>query len=157
MVTIYTSPNFVVESFETPHVDRNDGGHIRIYPKQEILDRTELTPVLAKEFMRLTMVVGKAMKIAMTKQGLTIMRINYQDMGNWTYKLGKTPFFHLHIYGRAKEAKYQPYQEAVQLPDRSTGFYDKFKPLTKSDGLEIKKQIELIFKEKKYDDKEWGI
>jgi diadenosine tetraphosphate (Ap4A) HIT family hydrolase len=157
MALIYETSNFIVESSENPHVDRNDGGHIRILPKQPLHDRTEMSPALAKEFIRLSMVVGEAMQIAMTNQGLTIMRINYHDMGNWAYKLGIPLFFHLHIYARAKEALYQPYQEAVYLPDRSTGFYKNFKPLTEEDVLEVKKQIELIFQQPKYADAEWGI
>jgi len=157
MALIYETKNFIVESFDTPHVDRNDGGHIKIYPKKEIFDRTELTPKLAIEFMRITIIVGKAMEIGMTNRGVEIARINYQDMGNWAFKKDKKPYFHIHIYGRAKNAKYQPYQEAVQLPDRSTGFYDNFKPLNNGDIVEIKKQIEIILKEPKYKDSEWHL
>jgi len=157
MAQIYQTDNFIVEAFEKPHVDRQDGGHIKIYPIKPILDRTELTPQLAIEFIRLTMLIGDAMKRAMTNRGIEITRVNYQDMGNWAFKKNKQPVFHMHIYGRARCAKFQPYQEAVQLPDRSTGFYDKFEPLNKEDILEMQKQIEVLLRQKKYQSSEWGL
>jgi len=157
MALIYETQNFIVEAFEKPHVTRIDGGHIKIYPKKEVIDRTELSPKEAIELMRLTMVVGKAMEVGMTKRGIKIARVNYQEMGNWAFKTNKEPYFHLHIYGRAKDAKYQPYDEAVQLPDRSTGFYDGFEPLNKKDITEIRKEIGIILKEDKYKDSAWGL
>lgn len=157
MAFIYETPNFIVESFETPHVSRTDGGNLRILPKKKLLDRTKLPPSLAIEFMRLTMIVGAAFARAMEQRGIELTRINYQDMGNWAFKTGETPFFHLHIYGRAKNAIYQPYKEAVQLPDRSSGFYKKFVPLNNEDIKEIRKQIEIISREKKYKLENWKL
>lgn len=157
MVLIFETKNFIVEAFDRPHVTRTDGGHIKIFPRERIQDRTEMSPKLAVEFIRLTMVVGKAMKTGMGNRGVEIARINYHDMGNWAFKSGKRPCFHIHIYGRAKSARYQPMEEAVHLPDRSSGFYDKFEPLDKDDIREIRKQIELILKEEKYDDSDWGL
>jgi len=76
-------------------------------------------------------------------------------MGNWAFKTGEQPTFHIHIYGRAESAEFQPYQEAVQLPDRSTGFYDKFEPLNEDDISEIKNQIDELLKESKYQLSSW--
>ena len=161
MALIYETKNFIVESFEkpTPHVSREEGGHIRIMPKIEISNRTEMDPDVAIECVRLTMIVGEALKNGMIKRGVKIMRINYHDMGNWAFKTGKKPFFHIHIYGRAIDAKYQPYQEAVYLPDRKSaeGFYDNFKPLDVEDIKEIKKEIERLFTQEKYQDKNWHL
>jgi diadenosine tetraphosphate (Ap4A) HIT family hydrolase len=158
MPIIFESPNFIVESAEKPFVSRTDGGDIRIKIKdQSITDRTKITPKVAIEFMRLTMIVGEAMEIVMNQQGIPVVKINYQDMGNWAYKRGEKPFFHIHIFGRAKNAVYQPFPEAVYLPDRSTGFYDSFEPLNENDVKEIKKYIEKLFKETRFSDKEWGI
>ena len=70
------------------------------------------------------------MKIGMTYRMVEIMSI-------WEIRHLKKP--HLHIYGRAKHAKFQTYQEAVKLPDILNGFYDKLKPLNKRNILEIKK------------------
>lgn len=157
MAKIYETKHFIVEASEKPHVDRNDGGHIRLFPKNKVLDRMAFSSEMAIKFIRLTMVVGSAMKTAMTNRGIEIMRINFQDMGNWAFKTGEEPFLHMHIYGRAKNAKHQPYKEAVQLPDRSTNFYDGFERLNDDDIKEIRKHIELIFNKKRYSDSEWGI
>ena len=157
MAFIYETENFIVEASDTPHITRTDGGHIRILPKKHFCDRTELPPQLAIELIRLTMVVGKAMKKALTVRGIKIMRINYVEAGNWAFKTGAKPFLHIHLYGRAKEAKRQPYKEAVYLPDRSTGFYKNVEPLNKEDIKEIKKQIKLVLKEKKYAENNWKL
>jgi hypothetical protein len=61
----------------------------------------------------------------------------------------------MHIYGRAKDAKFQIFPESVYLPDRSSGFYDKFEPLNKEDILEIQKQIGIIEKQEKYQTSKW--
>lgn len=153
---IYETENFIVESHEKPFVPRQEGGHIRIKVKDEsITDRTKLDPVVAIELMRLTMVAGEAMERSMNNAGVPVVKINYQDMGNWAYKSGKKPFLHYHIFGRVLDAPNQPYPESVYLPDRSTGFYEGFTPLSESDILEIKKEIEQIFAEEKYQDRNW--
>lgn len=146
MALIYETENFTVESYDKkpPHITRDDGGHVQILPKVPVEDRTKLSPELAKEFMRLSMIVGEAMAIAMNKRGVDIGRINYQDMGNWV------PTFHLQIYGRAKSAKIQKFDDAMQLPKRETGFYDDFEPLNAGDVEEIRKQIAKISKKEKY-------
>lgn len=144
MALIYETNNFIVESRDQPFVDRSDGGHIRILPKVPVEDRTKLTAELAKEAMKLTMVVGEAMKIALNKRGVDVARVNYQDMGNWT------PTFHIHLFGRAKSAKYQKFGESVYLPKRETGFYNNFQPLDQEDIQEIRKEIEKILATEKF-------
>lgn len=138
MALIYESSNFTIESHDQPFVDRLEGGHIRIMPKIKVEDRTKLSPGLAKELMMLTMLVGEALPLAMKRRGVEIGRINYQDMGNWG------PFLHIHIFGRAKNATVQKYGEAVYLPQRSTGFYDTFKPLNEGDIIEIRQEIKRL-------------
>lgn len=144
MSTIYETDNFSVVSADHPFVDRSDGGHINIFPKLEVADRTKLTPDLAKEVMKLTMVVGEAMNIALNKRGIDVARVNYQDMGNWT------PTFHIHLFGRAKSAKSQKFGESVHLPKRETGFYDNFRPLNGGDIREIRLEINRLLETEKY-------
>jgi diadenosine tetraphosphate (Ap4A) HIT family hydrolase len=72
MATIYESENFIVEAVEKPHVDRDDGGHIKIYPKVRLSDRQQLSPKQAIELMRLTIVVGQAMTTVMNQHGVDI-------------------------------------------------------------------------------------
>ena len=147
MTIIYETKNFIVESFDQkhPHVDRDEWGHMRILPKEKVTDRTYLSPALAIECERLTRIVDKSLIMGMKKQGIDIIRVNYYDMGNWAYKTNTQPFFHIHIYGRTVNAKYQPFPEAIQLPDRSTWFYNNFKPLTPEDNKSIHEEIEKLF------------
>lgn len=158
MAIIYETKNFIVESHEKPFVSRTDGGHIRIRIKDEsITDRTKLSPQQAIELMHLTMIVGEAFEKAMNVRGIPVIKINYQDMGNWYAKTNSKPFLHIHVFGRSKDAIKQPWPESVYLPDRGTGFYDGFEPLNENDRIEILKQIELISKEDKYLDTAWGL
>ncbi len=157
MALIYSTENFIVETHNKPHITRTDGGHIRICPKIRVIDRTQLSPKLAIELMRLTIIVGEAMTIALNKQGIDIGRINYGDLGNWGVFTPEGPYLHIHLYGRAKSAKINKYGDAPHLPQRDTGFYDKFKPLNKEDVKIIRKEIESILKRKKYQDKSWGL
>ena len=158
MAYIYETNNFIVESHEEPFLPRTDGGHIRIKIKDEsITDRTKLDAKTAVELMRLTMVVGEAFEIAMNNRGIPVIKINYQDMGNWAYKIGKKPFLHIHIFGRSKDALKQPWPESVYLPDRGTGFYKDFEPLDKGDIAEIQKQIDTIFLKEKYSELSWNL
>lgn len=155
---IYETKNFIVESHEKPFLPRTDGGHIRIRVKDEkITDRTKLDPKTAIELMRLTMVVGEAFEKAMNNLGVPVVKINYQDMGNWAWKTKTQPFLHIHVFGRASNAVKQPWPESVYLPDRKTGFYDNFEPLSQADIEEIRKQINIALQEPKYDEKEWGL
>ena len=159
MSEIYKTKNFVVESHPRPFVTRTDGGHIRIRIKDEsIADRTKLTSEQAIELMRLTMIVGEAMEKGMNKQGIPVVKINYEELGNWAYKPGGgQPFLHVHILGRSKYAIKQPFPEAVYLPDRSTGFYDGFESLTNKDEETILSIIKDLLKEDRYSDEVWGL
>jgi len=158
MALIYETKNFIVESHEKPLVSRTDGGHIRIAIKDKsVRDRTELDPKMAIELMRLTMVVGKSLQKVMNQQGVPVVKINYQDMGNWAYKENKESYLHIHVFGRAANAVKQPFPESVYLPDRSSGFYDGFEALNQEDCSLIKKNIEKHFGEEKYSDEEWKL
>lgn len=107
MAYIYETENFILESHEHPEVDRLEGGHLKISPKIVVEDRTKLTPKQAIELMRLTIAAGEAMIQAMKQIGVDIGRINYQDNGN------RIPELHIHLYGRAKDAKMQKYGNPI--------------------------------------------
>lgn len=158
MSIFYETKNFIVESHPNPFVSRTDGGHIRIRVKDEsIPDRTKLLPSQAIELMRLTMLVGEAMQEGLKSRGIPVVKINYEELGNWAFKPGGGhPFLHIHIFGRASNAVKQPFPEAVFLPDRSTGFYDGFEPLNEEDIQAIVSVIEKLSREEKYSDKAWG-
>lgn len=150
LTVIYETDNFQVESREKPHITGSDGGHLVIRPKRDISTRQELSAMEAIELMRLTMIVGEAMTIAMNNRGVDIGRINYQDNGNWSVFKPKDPHLHIHLYGRAKSATIQKYGEAAHFPLPATGFYEKNEPFNAEDIIEIQKQIQIISSQEKY-------
>lgn len=154
---IYETNNFIIEAVEAPHISREDGGHIKISPKVKVVDRTQLSSELAIEAMRLTMVVGEAMVTVLNKRGIDVGRVNYQDNGNWSVFAPEGPYFHIHLYGRAKSAKVQKWGDACYFPQRKTGFYDSFQPLNEDDVVGIREEIKRILKQPKYQDKAWGL
>lgn len=158
MPQIYESKNFIVEAHDQPFLPRTDGGHIRIRIKDaSIEDRTQIDAQTAIELMRLSMIIGEAFKIAMNNRGIPVVKINYQDMGNWAYKIGKKPYLHYHVFGRATNAIKQPWPESMYLPDRGTGFYEGFEALNDEDILEIQKQIKVVEEKEKYQFSKWGL
>ena len=156
---IYESENFFVEAVDKPHVDRDDGGHIKIYPKIRSLNRQQLSPKYAIELMRFTIVVGQAMMKVMNEHGVDIGRINYQDNGNWPVFKPKGSYLHVQLYGRAKSAKIQKYGQACYFPHREEKpeYYENFKSLNKEDIKDMKIEIERLFEEEKFSDSEWGL
>lgn len=154
MALIFETENYTIEAEDHPLIDRNDGGHITINPKKRVSERQQLTASLAIELMKLTIVVGEAMMIAMNRRGVDIGRINYQDNGNWGVFKPEGPYLHYHLYGRARSAKIQKYGEACNFPHISTHpqFYENLKPLNSGDIGEIKKEIDRLLLLKKYRD-----
>lgn len=150
-IVIYETENFVGTVPKIPHIPRLDGGHIMIRAKEKYFEsRIEFEPKLAIEVMRMTMLLSEAMINGMKNRGIEIERINYQENGNWAYQDGKKPTFHIHLYGRTRNAKTQTFGEALVFPNKSTGFYDNFEPFNEDDIAEIQKQISALEKTDKY-------
>lgn len=156
---IFESDNFIVEAPEHPLVDRNDGGHITINPTFRVSARQELTPRQAVELMRLSIVAGEAMTEVLISRGVDIGRINYQDNGNWSVFTPGGPQLHLHIYGRAKSAKFQTYGQACYFPHRDDDpdFYKDLQPLQPDDIALIRAEIERLLAKEKFLDKYWRL
>jgi diadenosine tetraphosphate (Ap4A) HIT family hydrolase len=149
-IPIYETENFYIQAASRPFIDRTEGGHVYIFPKIPVRDRTQLSPKLAIEYMKLSMVVGEALKLAMAKRGVDIGLVNYQDMGNWGVFKPEGPTLHMQIYGRATTATIQKYGDSVFLPHRETGFYDNFQPLNEEDIKEIRTDIENLLQSERY-------
>jgi len=149
-IPIYETENFEIQAAARPFIDRAEGGHLYIFPKAPVRDRTQLSPKLAIEYTKLSMVAGEALKSAMARRGVDIGIVNYQDMGNWGVFKPEGPTLHMQIYGRATTATIQKYGDAVQLPHRETGFYDSFMPLNDADITEIRADIEKLLQTEKY-------
>lgn len=151
-IPVYETDNFYIQAAERPFIDRTEGGHLYIFPKIPVRDRTQLSPELAIEYTKLSMVLGEALKSAMARRGIDIGIVNYQDMGNWGVFKPEGPTLHMQVYGRATTATIQKYGDAVSLPHRETGFYDNFKSLDSEDIRELKADIERLLQTDKYKD-----
>ena len=149
MALIYETANFTISTPDHPHVSRGDGGHLIINPKVTVEDRTYLSRALAIELMKLTMVAGEAIKTAMTRGGIEIGRINYQDNGNWRHEL------HVHVYGRARNATLQTYGHPLSFPPTAQAFREQMgnlEPLRSEDIAALKAEIVRLLGNDKYRD-----
>jgi diadenosine tetraphosphate (Ap4A) HIT family hydrolase len=147
MAIVYESVHFEIVVPERPHVTRSDGGHLIINPKAAVEDRTKLAPEQAIELVRLTMVAGEAMATVLTRRGIPIGRINYQDNGNWRHEL------HVHLYGRSRSATLQPWGTFLQIPPTREAFNAKMgnlEPLNADDISELRSEIERLLATQKY-------
>ncbi|HEV2354451.1 MAG TPA: hypothetical protein VGR89_09420 [Puia sp.] len=142
---IYESQHFFLTRAPRPFVSREEGGHMRIFAKRpEITERRDFTPEEAVDFIWLSSAAGEALEKGMNDRGVKVLKINFEELGNWPFKTGDPVQFHEHIFGRAEGSKHQVFPEAVQLPDRSSGFYEGFEPLDDEDKLAIKTRLEEI-------------
>ena len=153
---IYETNNFIVFVPKKPHVSREEGGHLCITGKKKgIISRLDLTPKEAKEFIRLSMLTADATIKGLSLRGIEIARVNYQENGNWSFLREEEPFFHLHLYGRVKNAKHQKWGEALYFPDPSSTYYDNISPLNNEDIKEIVNQLEILEETEKYNLENW--
>ena len=152
-IELFSTDNFVLVTPKHPHVTRVDGGHLTINPKVKVVDRTKLSPKLATELMKFTLVVGVAFAVAMKKRGVPLERINYQDNGNWALHTKQGPHLHIHIYGRAKKPVYQVSGEALYFPNQENSYYKHTEPLNGGDLRQLKVEIKKVLATPKY--KNW--
>lgn len=146
---IFEARHFVLRTLDQPHVSRGDGGHIVIDPKVVVEDRTQLTREQAIELVKLTIVGGEAMKTVLSRKGIDIGRINYQDNGNWRAEL------HVHLYGRARSATLQPWGHALAFPPTREAFRQEMgnlESLREDDIIELRAEIARLLASEKYRD-----
>jgi diadenosine tetraphosphate (Ap4A) HIT family hydrolase len=158
MPIIFETEDFVVKAQDEPHHSRENGGHVVITPKIRYEHRYEMPLDTATRMMHLSMILGEAFTNVMRAKDIDVVRINYQDNGNWAYKEPqKPPQLHIHLYARTMHEKhpkddprFQAFPDALVFPDRGTGFYDKFVPLSNEDCAEIKNEVLYLLRSAKY-------
>src|SRR5579871_3277356 len=107
MPIIFETDKFVVTAHDKPHHSRENGGHIVVTPKKVVEHRYQLDADTAKDLMFLSMLVGEGATSVLKQQGLDVVRINYQDNGNWAYKTpGHEPAVHWHLYFRTSHERH---------------------------------------------------
>ena len=146
-ILVYASKHFEIVVPPHPHVTRTDGGHLIINPKVAVLDRTKLDGEQTIELAKLTTVAGEAMATVLTQRGIEIGRINYQDNGNWRHEL------HVHLYGRARQGKLQPWGHFLVIPTIRDAFMKEMgslEPLNADDIAALRVEIERLLATPKY-------
>lgn len=97
---LWDNDSFLIATPLNPHLPYSEGLHLMITSKQAIANAWE-DPQLAGEAFRLAAEACKIMKNLKLSPWF-----NVQANGNWGLLPGRTPFFHIHIYGRNKTASW---------------------------------------------------
>jgi hypothetical protein len=100
----------------------------------------------AIDFMRVSMLVGKAMY-----QVLGVERVNYEDLANWGLDDPGGPKMHLHFFGRARRQVHQIRGQHLSLFPKGHPIYDgHLKPFSEDEAERLRVQIEEISHEEKH-------
>jgi diadenosine tetraphosphate (Ap4A) HIT family hydrolase len=146
MRTIYDDKYFRVVAPEFPLNSREDGGHLILFKKLPVSDRSDLTYQEAIDFMRITMIVGRAMYDV-----LDIERMNYEDLGNWGLDEPGGAKMHLHFFGRAREQIHQIRGQHMFLYPKDHKIYKgHLKPLDDNDLQRLKARIAELASDPKH-------
>ncbi len=143
---VYEDRYFYVGAPLQPLNDREDGGHLIMAKRQPVFDRSDLTLEEAIDFMRVSMMVGKAMY-----RVLGVERMNYEDLANWGLDDPSGPKMHLHFFGRARRQIHQIRGQHIALFPKGHPIYEgHLKPLTDEEIMRLRSEIDAISKEEKY-------
>lgn len=161
MPIILETEKFIVQGHDKPHHDRNNGGHAKVSPKERYGDRTEMPMHLYLAMMQLVMLTGEAITTVMRQKGLDIVRINYQDNGNWSYfpSMQRDPHIHVHLYVRSNREKhpagderFKAFPDALYFPfvDDSPEYYESFEAYSEKDCADIRAEMDRLLETEKY-------
>ncbi|MBU3917249.1 hypothetical protein KKA14_17075 [bacterium] len=143
---IYEDKYFKVVSPEFPLNCREDGGHLVLLKKKTVNDRSEMSGKEAIDFMRISMMVGRAMY-----EILDVERVNYEDLGNWGVDKPVGSSMHLHFFGRAKEQLHQIRGSHIMLyPEGHKIYQGHLNPLNEEETTRLTVAVDAIAREDKY-------
>ena len=143
---VYDDKYFTVIAPVLPLNCREDGGHLILIKKEPVSDRSDLCYREAIDFMRITMIVGRAMYDV-----LNIERMNYEDLGNWGLDDPGGAKMHLHFFGRARAQVHQIRGQHIFLYPKDHKIYQgHLKPLNADDLRSLKARIDELVDEPKY-------
>jgi len=131
-IIVWENPRFEIRIPREPHIDAQDGGHVVIYPKARVSYTWQLAKRDRKELIDLEAACERAMLDALPAD-----HVNIQRNGNWFFllrpraKKGTGPHLHVHIYGRSKTSRRQPWGQALKFPDPKTGWLKRISPMDK--------------------------
>jgi diadenosine tetraphosphate (Ap4A) HIT family hydrolase len=146
MRVVYEDRYFRLVAPDYPLNSRDDGGHLILFKKRPVGDRSELNCEEAIDFMRISMIVGRAMYDV-----LGIERMNYEDLGNWGLDEPGGAKMHLHFFGRAREQIHQIRGQHIFLYPKDHPIYKgHLEPLGDEDRRRLGTRIAEIADEPKY-------
>ena len=162
MPIILETKNFIVLAPDRPHHHRNNGGHIKVSSKQNFAERTQMPRELYLEMMEVVRLVGEAIPLALKKLDINVVRINYQDNGNWSFfpDAETKPYVHVHLYIRTlgeahptNDPRFQPFPHALSFPyiKEHPEYYESFKCFSEDDCGIIKNEILGLLNTVKYE------
>ncbi len=145
-MVVYEDKFFAVISPEFPLNCRDDGGHLVLLKKETVYDRSEMSAEEAINFIRISMMIGKAMY-----EVLGVERMNYEDLGNWGVDKPLGSHMHLHFFGRGKEQTHQIRGSHMMIyPEKHIIYMGHLQPFTEKEVNELKSEVEVISKQEKY-------
>ena len=118
------------------HVTRSDGGHVRLRAtRPDVASIEDLNEAEINALGGAIQHLAKAMKTALTTNGVDIRRINIQYNNNWSDLYRAKPSFCIHFYGRAYDSAKQPFGQSLYFPSprEHEDFYKDNKPITDED------------------------
>jgi diadenosine tetraphosphate (Ap4A) HIT family hydrolase len=146
MRAIYDDKYFRVVAPDYPLNSKEDGGHLILLKKHPVSDRSDLTCEEAIDFMRITMIVGRAMYDV-----LGVERMNYEDLGNWGLDEPGGAKLHLHFFGRARVQIHQIRGQHMFLYPKDHPIYKgHLKPLDDEDLRRLEARVAELAAEPKY-------
>ncbi|HYD92793.1 MAG TPA: hypothetical protein VEA37_15060 [Flavobacterium sp.] len=96
-IELWKGSKFGIITLSNPHIPPSEGNHVIVAPINNNEPNAWSNPDLTGEAFRLAALVCKIEE----ELGL-VPWFNLMANGNWGLLPGKTPFFHVHIYGRRK-------------------------------------------------------
>lgn len=139
---VWSDKHFEIRLPMRPHVDRDDGGHLVVYPKRDVGFRSELPVEEAQALAVLLQALENAYILAMRSRGLDMVWLNIQDNGNWSLLADKPRHFHVHLYGRCRTEVGQTPGQALVFPDPHSTVYDENRQLDEEDIAAIVDRLE---------------
>lgn len=139
---IWEDEYFEIRLPRRPHIDREDGGHLVIYPKRNVSFRSELSLRESESLAVFLQALEPAYIAAMRSRGLNILWINFQDNGNWSLLSRKPRHFHIHLYGRCLTERGQTPGQALMLPAPGSPIYDSNSQLSPDDIRAILSELD---------------
>lgn len=163
MAIILETPRFIYASHDQPHHHRENGGHSKISPKDHYTSLDDMPEQLLIPMMRLVRLAGQAVITVMRKKDIPVVRINYQENGNWGYfpQVNRPPHVHIHLYVRSENEKhpnndprFRPFPQALFFPfiEEDPDYYASFKPYTEEDCWDIRAELDRLLNLRLYAD-----